>query len=153
MYIIAFIIIFYYRKKSSSKNSIPSDVQAENFYFQVKFINFYLREIISFTKKIDIRDWGQSSCMVVRGIKVRHPNKIIFHQTYSSSALRKPDRVKQKIIKKVSRYYEKYSRYTRNFLVITRNILVITSNFLDIDIREIFSLLRESFHDDGWVSE
>ena len=36
------------------------DVQAENFYFQVKFINCYLREIISFTKKIDIRDWGQS---------------------------------------------------------------------------------------------
>ena len=29
-------------KKSSSKNSILSDVQAENFYFQVKFINCYL---------------------------------------------------------------------------------------------------------------
>ena len=27
-----------------------SDIQAENFYFQVKFINCYLREIISFTK-------------------------------------------------------------------------------------------------------
>ena len=27
-----------------------SDVQAENFYFKVKFINCYLREIISFTK-------------------------------------------------------------------------------------------------------
>ena len=38
-----------------------SDVQAENFYFQVKFINCYLREVISFTKKIDIRDWGQST--------------------------------------------------------------------------------------------
>ena len=37
-----------------------SDVQADNFYFQVKFKNCYLREIISFTKKIDIRDWGQS---------------------------------------------------------------------------------------------
>ena len=37
-----------------------TDVQAENFHFQVKFINCYLREIISFTKK-DIRDWGQSS--------------------------------------------------------------------------------------------
>ena len=37
-----------------------SDVQAEN-YFQVKFINCYLREIISFTKKIDIRDWVQST--------------------------------------------------------------------------------------------
>ena len=36
------------------------DVQAEN-YFQVKFINCYLREIISFTKKIDIRDLGQSN--------------------------------------------------------------------------------------------
>ena len=58
-------------KKSSSKNSILSDsqfywtgevdVRAENFYFQVKFINCYLREIISFTKKIDIRDWGQSN--------------------------------------------------------------------------------------------
>ena len=35
-------------------------VQAENFYFQVKFVNCYLREIISFTKKNDIRDWGQS---------------------------------------------------------------------------------------------
>ena len=38
-----------------------SDVQAENFYFQVKFINCYFREIIRFTKKIDIRDLGQSS--------------------------------------------------------------------------------------------
>ena len=37
-----------------------SDVKAENFYFQVKFINCYLREIISFTKKNDIRDWGKS---------------------------------------------------------------------------------------------
>ena len=37
-----------------------TDVQAENFYFQVKFINCYL--IISFTKKIVIRDWGQSIC-------------------------------------------------------------------------------------------
>ena len=27
-----------------------SDVQAENFYFQLKFINCYLGEIISFTK-------------------------------------------------------------------------------------------------------
>ena len=32
-------------------NSPVSDVQAENFYFQVKFINCYLREIISFTLK------------------------------------------------------------------------------------------------------
>ena len=31
-----------------------SDVQAENFYFQVKFINCYLREIISFTKKLTL---------------------------------------------------------------------------------------------------
>ena len=38
-----------------------ADVQAENFYFQVKFINCYIREIISFTNKIDIRDLGQSS--------------------------------------------------------------------------------------------
>ena len=28
-----------------------SDVQSENLYFQVKFINCYLREIISFTEK------------------------------------------------------------------------------------------------------
>ena len=47
-------------KKKSSKNSILS-YKAENFYFQVKFINCYLREIIRFTKKIDIRDWGQSN--------------------------------------------------------------------------------------------
>ena len=45
-------------------NSPVSDVQAKNFYFQVKFINCYLREIISFTKNIDIRDWGQSSPFV-----------------------------------------------------------------------------------------
>ena len=38
-----------------------SDVQAENCYFQVKFIKCYLREIIRLTKKIDIRDWGQST--------------------------------------------------------------------------------------------
>ena len=46
-------------------NSPVSDVQAENFYFQVKIINCYLREIISFTKKIDIRDWGQSMAIGV----------------------------------------------------------------------------------------
>ena len=39
-------------------NSPVSDVQAENFYFQVKFLNCYLREIVSFTKIIDIRDWA-----------------------------------------------------------------------------------------------
>ena len=44
------------KKKSSSKKSIlvKFDVQAENFYFQVKFINCYLREIISFTKKLTL---------------------------------------------------------------------------------------------------
>ena len=49
-----------------------TDVQAENFYFQVKFINFYLREIISFTNEIDIRDWGQS--------KVPESAKMQFHR-------------------------------------------------------------------------
>ena len=38
------------------------DVQAEN-YFQVKFINCYLRDIISFTKN-DIIDWDQSRVAV-----------------------------------------------------------------------------------------
>ena len=53
-----------------------SDVQAENFYFQVKFINCYLREIISFTKN-DIRDWGQSRLYfaLVKSVIGRHnPN-------------------------------------------------------------------------------
>ena len=45
-----------------NSNSPVSDVRAENFYFQVKFIDCYLREIISFTKKNDIRDLGQSRC-------------------------------------------------------------------------------------------
>ena len=45
-------------------NSPVSDVQAENFYFQVKFINCYLRESISFTKKLTSGTgaslgWGQ----------------------------------------------------------------------------------------------
>ena len=31
-----------------------SDAQAENFYFQVKFINCYLREIISLTKRMTL---------------------------------------------------------------------------------------------------
>ena len=44
----------------SSLIVISTNVQAKKFYFQVKFINCYLREIISFTKKIDIRDWSQS---------------------------------------------------------------------------------------------
>ena len=42
--------------KKSPKNSILSDsqiFQAEN-YFHVKFINCYLREIISFTKKMTL---------------------------------------------------------------------------------------------------
>ena len=38
-------------KNSSCKNSILSDSQAKIIHFQVKFINCYLREIISFTKK------------------------------------------------------------------------------------------------------
>ena len=46
-------------KKKSSKilSSLIvkfTDVLAQNFYFQVKFINFYLREIISFTKKMTL---------------------------------------------------------------------------------------------------
>ena len=49
---------------------MDSDVQAENFDFQVKFINYYLREIISFTKKIDIRDWGQSSLRIKVNVSV-----------------------------------------------------------------------------------
>ena len=48
--------------KILSSLTVKFSVQAKNFYFQFKFINCYLREIISFTKKkIDIRDWGQSS--------------------------------------------------------------------------------------------
>ena len=35
-------------------NSPVSDVQAENFYFQVKFINCNLRKIINFTKKLTL---------------------------------------------------------------------------------------------------
>ena len=46
-------------------NSPVSDVQAENFYFQVNLINCYLREIISFPKNIGIRDWGQSSDVTI----------------------------------------------------------------------------------------
>ena len=53
-------------------NSPVSDVQAENFYFQVKFINCYLREIITFTKKIDIRDWGQSSRSAIQWFHIKH---------------------------------------------------------------------------------
>ena len=49
---------------------ILSSLIAENFYFQVKFINCYLREIISFTKKIDIRDWGQSTGWSVQMISI-----------------------------------------------------------------------------------
>ena len=45
-------------KKKSSKNSILADsqiFQAENYiYFQVKFINCYLRQIISFTIKMTL---------------------------------------------------------------------------------------------------
>ena len=37
-----------------NSNSPVSDVQAENFYFQVMFIDCYLREIISFTKKLTL---------------------------------------------------------------------------------------------------
>ena len=54
-------------------NSPVSDVQAENFYFQVKFINCYLREVISFTKKNDIRDWGQSKVFSAQAYIVKCP--------------------------------------------------------------------------------
>ena len=35
-----------------------SDVRAENFYFQVKLIDCYLREIISFTKQLTLETWA-----------------------------------------------------------------------------------------------
>ena len=38
-----------------------TDVQAENFYFQVKFINCYHREVISFTEKLTL-ETGASLC-------------------------------------------------------------------------------------------
>ena len=47
-----------------------NNVRAENFYFQVKFIDCYLREIISFTKKIDIRDLGQSKVFSVARVLI-----------------------------------------------------------------------------------
>ena len=49
-----------------NSNSPVSDVQAENFYFQVKFIDCYLREIISFTKKLTLEtgaSLGRSSLL------------------------------------------------------------------------------------------
>ena len=55
IYIITFIIIFNNEKNhllkilSSLIVKFSADVQAENFYFQVKFIKCYLKEIISFT--------------------------------------------------------------------------------------------------------
>ena len=55
IYIITFINIFNNEKNnllkilSSLIVKFSADVQAENFYFQVKFINCYLKEIISFT--------------------------------------------------------------------------------------------------------
>ena len=58
IYIITFIIIFTMKKNHlkilSSLIVKFTDVQAENFYFQVKFINCYHREIISFTKKLTL---------------------------------------------------------------------------------------------------
>ena len=38
-----------------------TDVQAENFYFQVKIINAILERLSVLLKLIDIRDWGQST--------------------------------------------------------------------------------------------
>ena len=47
-------------EKAILSDSQIDDFQAKN-YSQVKLINCYLGEIISFiTKKFDIRDWGQS---------------------------------------------------------------------------------------------
>ena len=62
-------------------NSPVSDVQAENFFFQVNFMNCYLREIISFTKKIDIRDWDQSIpiCAYRRTKSNRCYERIFYH--------------------------------------------------------------------------
>ena len=51
-----------------------SDVKAKNFYFQVKFINCYLRKIISFTKNNDIRDWGQSILLSLHSFCERKEN-------------------------------------------------------------------------------
>ena len=62
----SFIIIFNYEKNHLLKflSSLIVkfiDVQAKNFYFQVKFISCYLREIISFTKKMTL-ETGASLC-------------------------------------------------------------------------------------------
>ena len=71
MYVIIFIITFNYENnhliKILSSLVVKFDVQAKN-YSQVKFINCYLREIISFTTKIDIRDWGQSTFLAVKSL-------------------------------------------------------------------------------------
>ena len=40
---------------------VKSDVQAENFYFQVNFINCYPREIISFAKKLTLETGASKS--------------------------------------------------------------------------------------------
>ena len=51
-----------------------SDVQAENFYFQVKFINCYLREIISFTKnKLTLETGASLGCMLLLAQTVSVP--------------------------------------------------------------------------------
>ena len=61
-----------------------SDVQAENFYFQVNFTNCYLGEINSFTKKNDIRDWGQSKNKEIPAvwIQIRPDLFLISHPNY-----------------------------------------------------------------------
>ena len=78
MNIITFMIMFSYEKKSSYKTSILSESQIwcpSPELLQVKFIIFYLKEIISFTSKTsDIRDWGQSSAKTVRS----HASKSVF---------------------------------------------------------------------------
>ena len=64
------------------------DVQAENFYFQVKFINCYLREIISYTKKIDIREWGQSRFIQASLSEIQGLFKDFLRLSYSFQGLK-----------------------------------------------------------------
>ena len=55
-------------------NSPVSDVQAENFYFQVKFIKCYLREIISFTKKLTL----ETGASLAKGLRLIFRGKYTF---------------------------------------------------------------------------
>ena len=62
---------------------VKSDVQAENFYFQVNCINYYLKEIISFAKKMTLETGTSLSNVLTSPTKIKRKKDTLSPWAYN----------------------------------------------------------------------